>query len=666
MGSDSCYLNFFNLFIGATAFKQIASPQSWQLTSSTTLGLAAIGPHTTFNMFLPFITSIFLAVVSLASLSEGKTPRCGPGKFFNGSRCEECPPGTYQNERGSTKCKKCPAGTYNSYRGAQGLDICIDCKAGTFRDTPGAASKKDCKKCPPGQNSPEGSSQCISCPAGTRISNCEGDPNDDFPSTFRGSCLTCTVSASGSSCILFGPLKMQCVDCLAGSFSKPNLVQAFECKRCPKGTTSEKRSSKCTPGRACPAGNEVQYDGSCAKCNFFTFNDGKSDYCEFCRPGYIANSRVGAVKCNPCPAGTFNGEDDSRCRPCKEGENSFVTGASFCVTDKTPCPPNFFRTSTGACETCTKLQRLDKKNKNCVKCPKNHLSEGGLATKCNRCPQGGETSDSFLRCLCRPGWGYGDIEGVNGGGCRKCPPGTSSPGTSYCGECYSESYAPKAGMAGCLTCPSGTSQPLRGQTKCNQVAPCRKGLIKSAEEVCVEPATNCPPNHRRLVEDEFETPHCNPLTCPEGTRMIRPYDYSGSVECGVCEKTERYIPNIKKCKFCRPNEFTDGDLSQECKKCPNGMEPFDGECKCGGARHMVNGKCVRCPKGTFGYNQVGGCEPCVAGTFSSTRGVFESCTKCPAGKISGPGASSCKPCPKGTVSFGVGDSACVRVGSLSA
>jgi hypothetical protein len=67
-----------------------------------------------------------------ANSTEGSDAgKCSPGSFTNtNGECEECPIGTYTDERGATTCKRCQPGQFNPFPEAQG---CMACPDGYFQ-----------------------------------------------------------------------------------------------------------------------------------------------------------------------------------------------------------------------------------------------------------------------------------------------------------------------------------------------------------------------------------------------------------------------------------------------------------------------------------------------------------------------------------------------------
>lgn len=288
---------------------------------------------------------LFTCVAALLAWSSyGMENKCKAGSFLSRGSCKLCPRGTYQNREGASNCKKCPAGYFNQYKGAQGIDLCDPCKAGTFSKTRGATSKSVCKPCPRGKDSLDGSSRCVSCPAGTVISNCP--LMQEFDATLiPGMCLACSFgfgSTGGAGCVR-ERAELKCRKCPEGYFSSKR--NSKECSKCDVTKISTPGSSKCftcPPGKGDGRFREGTGNKVCSACTEYQFNDGKDGTCRGCPPGTQGNAKTGSVKCVPCPVGTFNPDVFGQCRSCKPGENSSATGASSCVQDKNPCPKNFF------------------------------------------------------------------------------------------------------------------------------------------------------------------------------------------------------------------------------------------------------------------------------------------------------------------------------------
>lgn len=377
-------------------------------------------------------------------------------------------------------------GYFNDVQGAQGIDICQPCKDGTFSKVQGGTSEGSCKSCPDGRSSPAGAQRCISCPKGSFFSSCPQVWDEIFVPNAFGECTICEVGSCSDV-----PAKLKCRKCQPGSLSAKN--NSLKCILCPDDKTSEEGSTKC---KTCPPGyGDKRFNGICQKCNNFLHNDGSRSQCSECLKGFRGNTKVGAVKCVPCPSGTFG--SGRGCLPCRPHENTFVSGAAFCMPDNTPCASNFFRNLRGTCEQCNVLQSYNKKKKRCDECGANEASKGGLAPKCTKCERG-EEANTVEGCVCKLGWMR-----MFDGKCRPCPAGWYRHGRfdpndesngSACRVCYAGTFATRPGTPECLPCPQGTAQPLRGRTKCVK---CPSGLRSSASGVtCADRATNCAKDRR--------------------------------------------------------------------------------------------------------------------------------------------------------------------------
>lgn len=459
---------------------------------------------------------------------------------------------------------------------------------------------------------------------------------------------------------------MECENSRSTSSAREN---SLGCIPCPTGFIEDGYNARCKRNPICPPGSGHNYLSSCEDCDKYDYNDGTHDSCQGCPLGSVGKKKERSTKCIPCPPSTFRNEYyDTKCKQCGRKQNSFVTGARYCVNDNVPCPRNFFKSSTGACLTCSVYERYDKKKKRCLACQANSLSKGGIASKCQSCGPGMRTLpfDKFKRCLCMKGWGF--KVGSGGKTCIKCPPGTAnSAPSSYCKKCSEDEFAPRSGMGKCMECPKGFNQRRRGQKKCKRPPPCPKGLVRHSENGCVDPRTNCPPDHRRAPTPDTYPPFCGAKTkaaCPADTVVeLIPdagFGYIPGLVCERCSPGRRYDAVKLKCIPCKKNETSEGGATRSCQGCPRGFRGFRGECVCELRLQIVNGTCVRCAPGTFGLDSFDGCMPCPVGTFSD-RAKLEMCEKCGKGSLTDKaGQSSCRKCAPGLFSSGLGYTGCVR------
>lgn len=551
------------------------------------------------------LLTVLLSFVPALVLSQSGPP-CSPG-FYLASQNSECLP--------------CPAGFFNPLRGTRTINVCSPCPENTF-STPGAAKCTGCRK---GTVAPKGADRCLACPAGTAPIRCDRRGFVPLPIDVPGKCVFHSSSV-GTRMAPAGSLR--CVPCRARTFSKR---ASIECKLCPEGTESEPNSAKCTPLRTCPAGTGEGATDKCEACLNFRINDGSMSYCRSCPVGSRGNKRRGSTRCVPCPAGT-RGVEFGECEKCAPGENSSVTGATFCQADRTECASNFFRNARGGCQRCTKAERYNRAKKICEPCGDNAQSNGGLDTRCKRCPRNTFIpSNSHLfflngdftlqpRCECNFGF-----QRMPNGRCEPCPAGFkrnnaipedeidgSDLQEVLCQPCPVGQFARKRASDSCSSCPAGLAALSPGQARCKR---CPRRLRANtlpgskAGSFCVDRRTGA--RREVMLQDE-----------------------------GLSKKCEGNFLNFRKFK---PNVCD----------CVTGAE----------SRELVNGECRFCPPGTIGRFGISGCTPCPSGTFQKDGGRL-GCSFCPAGTVSKVGAKSCKPCPKGTTTFGVGEANCVKPGGL--
>lgn len=125
---------------------------------------------------IPPVVLLFFCCVIIRSY--GMPSDCGKGSFREGSECQLCPPGTYQNATDATSCQPCPRGHYFPYRGGQSLIVCRPCPENTFLNKMGAISKKGVQTMSKGHQLPRGLTRvpvlpkrqdCLSLPPGYQI-----------------------------------------------------------------------------------------------------------------------------------------------------------------------------------------------------------------------------------------------------------------------------------------------------------------------------------------------------------------------------------------------------------------------------------------------------------------------------------------------------------------
>jgi hypothetical protein len=176
----------------------ISTTTGYELLSNAAKGTVTIGlsksadPTTTNTVNLTQCTVTFKLIAGyafdLAPPAGSKCPsnavsvKLGGRSFCNfcptsqykkasTGKCTDCPPGTYQDEIGSTSCKTCPAGTScgsgyyspslcqaGSYSAKAGSKACKDCPANTVGNK--VAGATSCTPCRKFTVAPKGASAC--------------------------------------------------------------------------------------------------------------------------------------------------------------------------------------------------------------------------------------------------------------------------------------------------------------------------------------------------------------------------------------------------------------------------------------------------------------------------------------------------------------------------
>ena len=172
---------------------------------------------------------------------------------------------------------------------------CRKCPAGTAQPLDGQTT---CAECPRGwYNEQEGQRYCFPCPPGTFS-----------PDPGRGSaCLPCAEGTYSLSTELdFRRATIKAFQGADATFDPSSGTHT--CAKCPAGYFSD------VQGRGCVAD------------------------CRVCPPGHFSDP--GAVRCEPCPTGTFNsysaGAGVGVCLPCDAGACTEGPGAAYCFQ----CCPN--------------------------------------------------------------------------------------------------------------------------------------------------------------------------------------------------------------------------------------------------------------------------------------------------------------------------------------
>lgn len=437
--------------------------------------------------------------------------RCSPGThpIPGSTRCVPCKPGTYSDGR-SPECTKCNGARFSPARSTsisqctlkscpKGREPfrqrCEQCRLGSFSDSVGTSP---CKKCPEGTVSSADRSRCIICPRGTfarpSYPNCTpcapgtatygtgnivcrivgGKCPPNYFEKANGDCATCP---SGSR---FNRSKLRCEKCASDSISPGGTSST--CQKCPNGQLADFGGTICS----CPTGS-FKRGNNCIKCPMGTSSFGLNEFaqCMPCPAGLIA-PKAGSAKCTVCPYGTVTlGNDRTKCASCPPGllPNPQLF-SSECVAPSAKCP-NGLSVLTG-CGASACIGAADERpgidcvacaagefsrDGQCVSCPDDSYSLGGVAPSCIKCPNGRRrSSDRGDRCSCAGYFALG--RGMKNGNCSVCQPGTSSNAfMTACVKCPKGKYAPGRGNIACLTCPPGTWTPRAGASSCTKCPP---------------------------------------------------------------------------------------------------------------------------------------------------------------------------------------------------
>lgn len=550
---------------------------------------------------------------------------CPRGHIFNGENCKPCPPGTYRQEKEPFSkdlgCVPCPAGTYQPYVGVFERSFCRPCYPGSFSKRQGATA---CVSCEEGLFSYFGASKCENCEKGSRPkvygTGCEPCPRDWY------------------------------------SDRKVN----SECKQCPLGTVTRfpGSSSKadCIPCR-------IGQSSSQCDCSSAEYRPIGSKECKPCPFGTISLFGARSLKdCRKCPAGKHRGPTMSSCQKCSRRHIAYGPGAMLCSRKDHPCARDHFIDVNGDCRKCQVGFYRSVISKNCQVCKEGTVSYGGIVSSCSKCKNGLHPREGYNdHCVCPLG------RFLKFGRCRKCPSGTAgsidNSGKSVCTECAKGRFASKRGMSECLICPDGLVSLEKGSVKCRK---CPMGLVPrvvqvsdlshlsplgyAPGDVCVSTSTGCPTSaYYSKYGESPQLEGCLPNRCLRDATK----EEVGHT-CVACPKGFSLELEFQTyCEQCDKDEVSNGTASAVCKKCTGNLtrNVRDGsKCSCDApGTGMVNGQCVKCPRGTASAPEDTTCRPCPAGTFTSKVGE-RSCRNCPEFSFSAKvGSKRCKVCPKGRV-----------------
>ena len=252
--------------------------------------------------------------------AQGICEPCPAGfflKYESDVLCTECAPGQY-SEEGSTSCLSCPAGKFQD---SSGQPECKVCPAGSSQSLAGQVM---CNPCVAGQSQPfSGQRQCDECQHG-KISDADG----------AAECEWCPAGKYAHAS------RTQCQDCQEGKYKE--ISRQADCESCDHCGDMQRaldcggmHPGVCTRCAGCTDEKEIRFecDGQCVcKPTFTRSNDG---VCTSCSAGK-SKSAAGDQECSPCTTGTFSNAGAFECSPCQRGSFADFEGAAVCA----PCPQN--------------------------------------------------------------------------------------------------------------------------------------------------------------------------------------------------------------------------------------------------------------------------------------------------------------------------------------
>lgn len=605
--------------------------------------------------------------------------KCKAGQSSSeGSRCQECLPGTISLQDGDA-CTPCSQGTQY----VDATTPCSICEAGTYREIVkySTIQERTCASCPVGRYLlPSGTLQkkedhdnitdCTTCPIGREFVGsaeecqlCDASSYQDENGVDSASCKKCSGGKQASSA---GSTSADdCGGCVLGTImSSP--TPALQCSTCPSGqyrsTPSNQLGDACVTCDAgyyigndatipslhddkndcalCPKGYEFYNVTKCIVCasgqykqipntdacvaclaNYFIADHRQepavhdhADDCMACTHGRIAAS--GAAYCEICQAGKE--QVDYTCIDCVAGR--FSTSLQLMCMD---CPSGYYqhRPSLAFCLPCVPGESQNESGSfKCQACESGYFSSTTTAISCEKCTVGSST---------------GGRKGA--ARCEKCGSGTYG---ASCDNCKSGHYRGAGDPTEqCLGCPSGFYQGDMGQASC---LPCVPGM--AASNVGSSNCTRCLVNY---YTNEIEQKVCK--QCESGSFTN---GKDGAAMCYLC-MGGTYGDD---CSACSPGMYraADDETASSCTSCPSGYyqeKVKQASClPCIPGRHQPVAKqtsCKKCEINTYAEEaQLTKCKECAVGKYAKAEGSA-SCQSCEPGKYNSENGNSCLSCPRG-------------------
>ncbi|XP_070551141.1 neurogenic locus notch homolog protein 1-like [Ptychodera flava] len=511
---------------------------------------------------------------------------CPSGHYCpNGTRFDNehaCPIGTFNNITGLTAEEECSPCLGGYYCGQPGLVYPITpCSPGYYcrRSAEGAAPDQlgDANICPVGHYCPEGTTEPITCPAGT-FSNDTGLHNVT-------ECEPCTP---GFYCDADGLIEPT-APCSAGFY-------------CPAASTSSEQII-CPPGKYCPLQTSVPYNcpngtfsnntrleaaGDCTLCNegWYCQTEGLTEPEGLCTPGYYCPTGSNNPTPYDCPIGLHCPEGSPAPFACASGRFTNRTRRSVCEI----CPPGYYclpenetlsnpdlKAGYDDCPEgyyCPQGTGLDWQP-----CPAGTFSDQKTLfkiTQCTDCSGGyycSQESQTNVTAMCSPGyWCDSGVDRPN--------PNTDGTNSTYNATC--PLLGGHTGVGGVCPrgykCPLGTTLPLG----------CSPGTYQDQEGS--SDCSVCPKGHycEANATTYLDTPCPVGHFCPEGTGR------SDEFPCpaGTFNHLESQT-NDSSCVLCTGGMYCQGDGNElPTANCSEGWYCIEGASSPRPTDPSIGGNCV--------------------------------------------------------------------------
>ena len=300
---------------------------------------------------------------------------------------------------------------------------------------------------------------------------------------------------------------------------------------------------------------------ACVACTAGHARAFDDDSCSPCGDGYVAVEE-GSAYCELCGIGNYSSADHTECLVCPR--NTFSLGG---VASCTECTAGSSKRGSSYCEDCkagTFLNR-GKVPPTCDECAAGSVSPAG-ASACTQCEAG--TWQKGIECVACSAGRHGNATGLHSFNCSgTCPPGTHSYRyATKCSECDAGKHAPSPDAEDCKTCDAShptylTSLPgavacicLPGKFKSTGGAclPCSEGMdcVAAGSDVS---ALQLKRGHWRPSDASDEVLPCPiPAACAPGNATDERGCVPGNegVMCALCSK-DFYRPSpFVPCEAC--------------------------------------------------------------------------------------------------------------------